>query len=227
MATSNSDVPVIVIGESDTSNGEAAGHHFEPHTKMVLHTGNIATWNSLKTRKTQVPANELHHCLQRTIKNWLENVSEKKSANSHCAETFESDDERSLIRVTIKVLLHKFDMTFLEEAVRTTLASMKIKYFDTLILSLPPVEDRVEPFQDIILPYWTEMEKLYSAGVASKLSSCDLDKEKLESLMHVATVKPEINQVNLTSCCHMPQVRNCLQTIAYFKRKRLNLRQHY
>ena len=32
------------------------------------------------------------------------------------------------------------------------------------------------------------MEKLYSTGVANKLSSCDLDKEKLESLVEVATV---------------------------------------
>ena len=29
--------------------------------------------------------------------------------------------------------------------------------------------------------------------------------EKLEALINMARVKPEVNQVNLASCCHMPE----------------------
>ena len=34
------------------------------------------------------------------------------------------------------------------------LESMKIKFFDTLILALPPVEESSQPYKEIILPYW-------------------------------------------------------------------------
>ena len=57
MASTEEDVDVVVVDQSrndTTITPEASSVALTRHTKLYVHTGNIATWNSLKTRKTQV-----------------------------------------------------------------------------------------------------------------------------------------------------------------------------
>ena len=88
-----------------------------------------------------------------------------------------------------------------------------ITYVDSLYIALPPW-DETENFADVILPFWEELERLNDAGFAKQISSCDLDQVKLQSLVEMVRTKPEVNQVNLASCCHMPE-----ELVTYAKRK--------
>lgn len=56
----NADHKVIVVDPSSNKEGDK-GFKLAKKVKMYIHTGNVATWNSLKTRKTQIPANEVHY----------------------------------------------------------------------------------------------------------------------------------------------------------------------
>lgn len=49
---------IIVIDQNHPSNSENNFLLSKP-TKVLIRTGNIANWNSLKSRKTQLPANEV------------------------------------------------------------------------------------------------------------------------------------------------------------------------
>ena len=48
---------------------------------------------------------------------------------------------------------------------------------------------------------------MHATSIASCTSynKCNGLKDALQSLMEIVRIKPEVNQVNLTSCCHMPE----------------------
>lgn len=190
---------------------------------LIIHTGNVANWHNLKSRKAQVPANELFQSLQTTLLKW--NANSSNDNEEKCCEAlddyYNNDEERPLVTITVKILLHKFKTDFIESAVNTTLDLLSVTYFDTLILALPPLEESEESFQQVVFPYWEVMEKLNRSGIAKVISSCDLDQQKLQSLIEKASIPPMINQVNLTSCCHMPQ-----DLVAFAKENNIILHTH-
>jgi len=177
-------------------------------TTIYLHTGNIANWSNLKSRKSNdIPMNELHQSFSRTLEKWVEQNGSlsKKEALVNCFNAEKMDDnERGLLKVTVKIFLQKFKVEAIKEAVNLTLTQLGLKYIDGVYLSLPPIPAN-STFADHMLPFWEEMERLRDAGVVTQISSCDLDREKLKTLVETVRVKPEVNQVNLASCCHMPE----------------------
>jgi len=222
----NTTATEVLINQTDY-NANNINIHSHP-VKTLIHTGNIATWNSLKSRKTQVPANELFHSLKATIESWNKNssspeetIDESRNCFSNSPECFDSEEERNLVKITVKILLHKFDVSYLREAVKKTLALLQLKSFDMLILSLPPSDEMDTPFEEIISTYWRIMEEFQSNGIVTSISSSDLDQNKLQDLMKIAKVKPEVNQVNLTSCCHMPE-----DLVKFAKEKEIVLHTH-
>ena len=56
----------------------------ETDSKVFIHTGNIANWTNLKTRKTNdIPANELYQSLSRSLNKWSTNGNASKLHNSN------------------------------------------------------------------------------------------------------------------------------------------------
>ncbi|XP_012557554.1 glutamate--cysteine ligase regulatory subunit [Hydra vulgaris] len=198
--------------------------NMEGDCKIYAHTGNIANWNNLKTRRTNdIPANELYQSLLRVFGKWSE-VSGPLGQGEiyvNCSNAEKMDiNERGLLKVTAKVFLHTLKVDALREAVNITLMQLGVSHLDSLYLALPPIDEST-PFNEAILPFWEEMERLRDAGISTQISSCDLDKEKLESLIRMVRIKPEVNQVNLTSCCHMPE-----DLVAYAKEANVVLHTH-
>ena len=58
-----------------------------------------------------------------------------------------------------------------------------------------------------------------------QISTCDLDHDQLKTLVEMARISPEVNQVNLTSCCHMPEdlVHYAKGTLISLPRNRISL----
>jgi len=191
-------------------------------TKLIISTGNVANWKSLKSRKiTHSPSIELYHSLIQTLDNWSQSdvPYDKLSGEYHIQSDNTGLDtrERELVKVTVKIFLHKFDETFIDEAVSKIMAELKTKYVDSIFLAFPSMDN----FEEVIGSYWKVMERLKETGVTTHISSCDLDEPKLKFLIQNSMIKPEVNQVNLASCCHMPE-----DLVAYAKEAGVQLHTH-
>lgn len=198
---------VLII---DQQNGDEKKDVFlrSDPSQIQLHTGNIANWNSLRMRKTQLPVNELFQSLKNTLENWVEKPVDIPTQKKDCGynfETFESAEERPLLKISVKVMLQKFDATCVEKAIDAVRNKLKLEYIDSVFLALPTVDDENTDFEETVEPYWRELERLHEKGTVQNIASCDLDQNKLEKLVNLSKIKPEVNQVNLMSCCHMPE----------------------
>jgi len=207
MAMSNGSCtsPEVTIIDKDLENQKDIFQKNQP-AQILLHTGNIANWNSLRLRKTQLPVNELFQSLKSTLEHWITEPKAKKDNDcTYSFDTFESKEERSLLKISVKVMLQKFDTSIINKALDAVLNKLKVDYIDSVFLALPSIEDENIGFEQIIEPYWRELESLHDGGRVKNIASCDLDQSKLEKLINLSKVKPEVNQVNLMSCCHMPE----------------------
>lgn len=194
-------------GNSYNQNGNNADD-FKGTCTVWLHTGNIANWTNLKTRKSNdIPANELYQSLTRTLEKWSEGKGSVGSGelyiNCSNAEKM-SENERGLLKVTAKIFLQSWKVESIREAVDSALNQLGLKHIDNIYLALPVLDESVS-FSDTVVPFWEEMERLRDAGISTHISICDLDRDKLKVLVEMVRIKPEVNQVNLTSCCHMPE----------------------
>ena len=184
--------------------------NYVKNSKIYIHTGNIANWTNVKSRRSNdMPANELYQSLYRTVVKWNEANArinkEEVFINCTNAETMDAN-ERGLLKVTAKIFMNTLNRKSIKEAVGVTLKQLGLTSLDSLYLALPQEnEDNRASFSESILPLWEEMESLRDAGIATQISSCDLDKDKLKMLVERVRIRPEVNQVNLTSCCHMPE----------------------
>jgi len=195
-------------------------------SRVTISTGNIANWNSLKSRKvTQSPSKELYHSLLKTLTDWSNKdahvLNNKETVAIRRASEQEriDDTERGLVKVAVKIFLHKLNVDYIREAIDCALAELNIAFVDTVYLALPPIEE--EKFIEVVPKFWKEMERLHEDGLTYQISTCDLDKPKLQALIHHAKTTPEVNQVNLTSCCHMPE-----ELVAYAKQVKVLLHTH-
>ena len=59
MAENNEDIQQLIVVDPLKNTETHENLHFPKNVKLYIKTGNIATWSSLKTRKTQIPANEV------------------------------------------------------------------------------------------------------------------------------------------------------------------------
>eukprot|EP00112_Aurelia_sp_Birch-Aquarium-sp1_P008665 Seg1960.7 transcript_id=Seg1960.7/GoldUCD/mRNA.D3Y31 product="Glutamate-cysteine ligase regulatory subunit" protein_id=Seg1960.7/GoldUCD/D3Y31 len=189
--------------------------HLEDVERFDIHTGNMSHWSSLKRRTTQNPATELHGslikalnladsqkcCIKESYKGKQKIVCKNAANIEKVTET-----DRALMKVTAKVFAHQIDHHQLKEAILESLDELGIINFDVVFLAFPQLpEDSELSFTEVAKPFWREMEKMKDDGLVSHLACCDLDAGKLKELLSWARIKPEVNQVNLTSCCHMPQ----------------------
>ncbi|XP_066929261.1 glutamate--cysteine ligase regulatory subunit-like isoform X2 [Clytia hemisphaerica] len=178
-------------------------------SKIYIHTGNIANWTNVKSRRSnEMPTNELYQSLCRTItKHGSQQLGgwNEEEIRINCTNTEKIDSvERGLLKVTAKIFLQKLDTKSMVNSVNSTLKQLGLHSIDSLYLALPPFAEN-QPFAETILPLWEEMERFRDAGLATQISTCDLDHEKLKTLVEMVKIRPEVNQVNLTSCCHMPE----------------------
>lgn len=195
-------------------------------SRVTISTGNIANWNSLKSRKvTQSPSKELYHSLLKTLTDWSNKdaqiVNDRDTVAIRRTTEQEKIDEteRGLVKVAVKIFLHKLNVDYIKEAVDCALSELNIAFLDTVYLALPPLDE--EKFTEVIQPFWKEMERLHEDGLTYQISTCDLDQPKLQILIENAKTTPEVNQVNLTSCCHMPE-----ELVSYAKQVKVLLHTH-
>ncbi|BFZ20256.1 hypothetical protein BsWGS_23295 [Bradybaena similaris] len=189
---------------------------FPKARSMFIHSGNIINWNRLKRKLNQTSTEEVCECIGQTLASYLETedktnlqyVTEIYKVNSENLQKID-DTEREEVKITVKVFVClPQPASVISEAVHKVLNELGTSYIETLLLAVGPVNednDSSTPSAKAIQPYWEAMEELVAAEKVLFLGVCDLTKDSLEDLYNWAKVKPSVDQVNLESCCVMPQ----------------------
>jgi glutamate--cysteine ligase regulatory subunit len=174
---------------------------------LLIHTGNIVNWNRLKGTVTQSATIELSECVKSTVRSWLEAADHDKlqyttqadCSNCQLMEPLK-DEERNELKLTVKIFVSNGSPEAVVDAVAEVMRELNVTFIETVILSVPEDHRTL----DFVSPLWSALEQQVTAEKVYSLGISDLSKDQLEKLYDCATVKPCINQVNLTTCCVIP-----------------------
>ncbi|XP_023319565.1 glutamate--cysteine ligase regulatory subunit isoform X2 [Eurytemora carolleeae] len=126
--------------------------------------------------------------------------------------------ERNQLKITLKVFLHDFNVDNLKKAVNAALEQLKTDHVDNLFIAVPTDAvhvigigsgtgtglvhtEALSSLQNV----WSVVEEMIGAGRVGGAGLCDLRPSAFISLYNQATVKPTSIQVNLKSCCVVPE----------------------
>lgn len=176
---------------------------------ILIHTGNIVNWKQMKGAISKTANAELSECITSTVSGWLESADKddlQYAINAQCinAKYMETvtEEERNELKLTVKLFVDCRTATAdtITDALSEVMTSLNVSFIETVILSVPEDQRSIESLD----PLWSVLEqhvkevRVYSLGVS------DLNKDQLQELYEWTTVKPCINQVNLTTCCVIP-----------------------
>ncbi|CAH3185444.1 unnamed protein product [Porites evermanni] len=179
--------------------------------KLYIHGGNISNWNRIKRKTTPSSSDELSESIGTTLSSLVpgnnneEEFIPKKAlrcVNQKFVEKIERG-EREHLKISVKVFAIELKPAIIQDALFRAMCELGVESVETLFLALPEMSG--EDAFEVLKGFWEEMEFLSDSGYIKDLGVCDLDKPTLEKLYQWARIKPEINQVNLASCCVMPK----------------------
>lgn len=135
-----------------------------------------------------------------------------------CEESY----ERSQLKITLKVFLRDFSPTSLRSSVEKSLAELGVDSVDSLFLAVPSdaqpliglgsagrpnAPDHTEAV-DALVELWREIEQMAEAGKLTAAGLCDLRPAVFIAVYNQAVRKPQFIQINLKSCCVIPEELN-------------------
>lgn len=124
---------------------------------------------------------------------------------------------RDQLKITLKIFLHDADVEQLFAAVAAALAKLSTNRVDTLFIATPPdllplvgigsgaAGAEQDEARQQLLELWRGVEQLISDGKVGGAGLCDLHPPVFVSIFKEATIKPTSIQVNLKSCCVVPE----------------------
>ncbi|CAF0754089.1 unnamed protein product [Brachionus calyciflorus] len=185
-------------------------------TSLLINSGNVVSGDRLKKRTNINPQDELIEVINTTFSNWLntinkESYQENKVIECRNPETYEKLQESELddISISVKLFLNSLDPEVVNQSIKQILNEMGADHIDTLIISYPDkVFTHEELPNDLVIPVWSVIQDYIDAKKISTAGLADFNATYLEqfyNLLQDKNRKPSINQVNLTSCCKMPE----------------------
>ncbi|XP_076269103.1 glutamate-cysteine ligase modifier subunit [Rhynchophorus ferrugineus] len=181
--------------------------------KVIFSTGNIMSISDITRKPSQSSTEELIDAIKFTLKD-----HEKKP--NHCIESNDSkyinrtDDIPSKIKefdieelkIGLKVFLVNDNEELLKEALQTALSwQLKIdKVTDVIVSFKKPQSEQKSDDLNEIKKIWILLEKYVEDGVVGQLGIADVEESTFRELYEWAKVKPNIIQINLSTCCVVP-----------------------
>uniref|UniRef100_A0A0K8RKL6 GCS light chain n=1 Tax=Ixodes ricinus TaxID=34613 RepID=A0A0K8RKL6_IXORI len=152
-------------------------------SEVVLNTGNILGCKDLTKKVFQSLVEELIQSLNLSLMKWT-SINNGQGTDCKILEYVNKDlpctisaSERATFKITVKIFLSHFNAAALQRATTKVLEHLGVE----------------------------EVELLVAEGRALAVGVSDLDSSQLKELYNWAKVKPSVNQVNLDSCCVIPQ----------------------
>lgn len=189
---------------------------FPRASSLLLNSGNVVSSDRLKKRTNLNPEEELLEVVNNTLSCWLNNVNrtgldQSKSIECRHPEFYEKLDpsEKNDISISVKLFLNTFDAEELNKSIIKILDEIGADQIDTLVIKLPDkIFNQEELPKDLVLPLWSAVQENIKNKRVITAGLCDFNAKNLEQLVNALqdkNEKPTINQVNLTSCCKMPE----------------------
>jgi len=194
---------------------------------IVLVGGNLvadtAFRKKLAGRDTGV---ELQIVLEDLLSSWTPTTEDNDDSDVPViVEKIENDSNdnpdqylpRDQLKITLKIFLHDPDVEQLHQAVTAALSKLSTNRVDTLFVATPPEllphigigSGAAGPEQDEarqqLIELWRGVEQLISEGKVGSAGLSDLHPPVFISVYEQASIKPSGVQVNLKSCCVMPE----------------------
>jgi len=161
---------------------------------------------------------ELQMVVEETLKGWKgeENEEKEKAEIRKENENKVEQYDREQLKITLKVFLREFNVEHLQAAVRAALEELQTTSVDTLFL---PVPSEAVPIIGIgsgsagsdesalvsLHALWQGVESMIREGKVGGAGFCDLRPSAFITLYDQADIKPTSVQVNLKSCCVVPE----------------------
>lgn len=186
-------------------------------TSLLLNSGNVVSSDRLKKKTNLNPQDELNDVLNNTLASWVNSITdqsqiqESKSVICRHPEIYEkvNENEKSDVSVSVKLFLNNLDPEVLRQAVKTIMNEIGVDCIDTLILSFPEkIFSHDDLPSDVIVPEWSVVQEFIDAKQIVNAGLSDFNAKYLEQFYKVLpdkSRKPTMNQVNITSCCKMPE----------------------
>jgi len=141
--------------------------------------------------------------------------------------------ERDQLKITLKIFLHDCDVSALFTAVKAALSKLATDRVDMLFVATPieaiphigigsgAVGPEQEEAKEQLLKLWKGVEQLIQEGKVGGAGLCDLHPPVFIQVYEESTIKPISIQVNLKSCCVVPE-----ELSAFAKDNKLTLLTH-
>lgn len=189
---------------------------FPKANELFFNSGNVVSSNRLKKKTNQSSEDELNEVFNSTFESWLNTTNksqleENKSIECRHPELYEKIDpvKKDEISISVKLFLNTFDADVLSQAIETILEEIGAEKIDTLVLS---ISDKIFNYSDLpkemILPLWSVVQQNVQNKTITTAGLSDFNAKYLEQLINALDDKnhvPAFNQVNLVSCCKMPE----------------------
>ncbi|XP_065917019.1 glutamate--cysteine ligase regulatory subunit-like [Dysidea avara] len=179
----------------------------EKEGELILHSGNISGLTKLTKRAGQSAASELLSGIEGALESWVSSPIEERTSSGalliqhkSLAKPISTSDRQELM-ITVKVFVTDWDAKLVRDAVLCALHQLGLQDCDMIILAPPPSGYSVEKMKLL----WREIGQLTTEGKSPVVGVADLDKNQIQQLYDCVDVKPTVNQVNLASCCVMPE----------------------
>jgi len=196
---------------------------------MVMHTGNVIDWFLLKkNRHSMISPDELMDGLNCVMKTWVRNTThspliEEATPNLEISNpqlVKEIDpDLRKEFKISVKLFLNDTKPEIIRDAINKITNNLNVQRLDSVLVSFPlPSKDvnqkvladndyvpatSVTDFETV-KAVWLELESCIKSGHVGQIGVCDFDQDSLQTLYDWAAIKPTVDQINLNTCCHVP-----------------------
>lgn len=149
-----------------------------------------------------------------------ETVTVEKQEEAGCDKDNNPDQylPRDQLKITLKIFLQEANVAELDAAVTAALAKLSTNRVDTLFIATPP---DIYPYVGIgsggtsgaekeqarhqMQELWSGVERLISEGKVGGAGLSDLNPPTFFNIYEAAQIKPTSVQVNLKSCCVVPE----------------------
>ncbi|XP_029046008.1 glutamate--cysteine ligase regulatory subunit [Osmia bicornis bicornis] len=169
---------------------------------VLVRTGNILSLNEAKTKASQNPTDELIEILKIVLRD-NKGSGENPVIIQGVEDNSLKDINREDVKITVKVFLSSPDVNLLKEAIDQVCNALNISAIESLVIAYSDKESPEELLTSL-KHLWTGVEEYVKIGKLSSVGLSDISTNVFIDLFQWATIKPNIVQISLATCCVVP-----------------------
>ncbi|XP_051172606.1 glutamate--cysteine ligase regulatory subunit [Leptopilina boulardi] len=170
----------------------------------LIETGNILSLNELKKKTGLSTRDELIETLKIVLQDSPSSESNSPTINGR-GEGDSENVERKELKITVKIFISTAKAEVLKQALEEVFRVLHTDIIESLVIAYKNTEESGDILTSL-QSLWSVIEELKNAGKLCSVGLSDVDTEIFIQFFRAANVKPNIIQINLTSCCVVPPV---------------------